>query len=108
MQQEKQGHRGQRGCGCKNHGEGQSGEGCGNKNGHKHQQGAKTFRRVRAINFLESMYVKRDTLKEQLNSPELQSINSTLVGELKAIEMVISEFSQVFEIHEFEELEEIE
>lgn len=69
---------------------------------HHHQRGAKTFRRGRAITFLEKMNLKRSTLKKQLETPELQSINPILVGELKAIDMVISEFVQLFELHEFE------
>jgi hypothetical protein len=76
--------------------------------GHKHKDhkhGAKTFRRGRAIAFLEMLNLKRSTLKQQLITPELQSINTILVGELKAIDMVISEFVQLFELHEVEELE---
>ncbi|ASS87988.1 MULTISPECIES: hypothetical protein [Geobacillus] len=65
-------------------------------------RGAKTFRRGRALEFLERLYVKRVTLKQQLQSPELQSIHAILTGELKAIEMVINEFVQSFEIHEDE------
>jgi len=70
----------------------------------KHHHGAKTFRRGRAIEFLNRLHVKRATLKQQLAAPELQSINHVLVGELKAIEMVINEFTQLFDIHE-EEIE---
>lgn len=69
-----------------------------------HKRGAKTFRRGRAIAFLEMMNLKRSTLKQQLNSPELQSINPILVGELKAVDMVINEFVQLFELHEIEEM----
>jgi len=65
-----------------------------------HNRGAKTFRRGRAISFLERLEVKRDTLKKQLETPELQSINPILVGELKAIEMIIDEYIQVFDLHE--------
>ncbi len=67
-----------------------------------HHRGAKTFRRGRAIAFLEMMNVKRATIKQQLEQPEFQSIQPILVGELKAIDMVINEFSQLFEIHESE------
>lgn len=70
---------------------------------YNHQRGAKTFRRGRAITFLERMNIKRSTLKKQLETPELQSINQILVGELKAIEMVIDEFVQLFELYEFED-----
>ncbi|MEH7548401.1 MULTISPECIES: hypothetical protein [Bacillaceae] len=67
-----------------------------------HHRGAKTFRRGRAIAFLEMMNLKRSTLKQQINAPEFQSIDQILIGELKAIEMVINEFVQLFELHEFE------
>ncbi|MBP3950875.1 hypothetical protein [Bacillus suaedae] len=73
-----------------------------------HRGGAKTFRRRRALSFLEMMKVKRATIKQQLEEPEFQSINQILIGELKAIDMVISEFIQLFEIHEDEVKENIE
>lgn len=69
------------------------------------QRGAKTFRRGRAIAFLEMMNLKRATIKQQLNASEFQSIQQVLVGELKAIDMVINEFIQLFEIHESETVE---
>ena len=64
--------------------------------------GPKTFRRGRAITFLERMNLKRSTIKQQLEQPEFQSIHPILVGELKAIDMVINEFIQLFEIDEDE------
>lgn len=67
-----------------------------------YQRGAKTFRRGRAIAFLEMMNLKRATIKQQLEQPEFQSIQPILVGELKAIDMIINEFIQLFEIHESE------
>ena len=67
-----------------------------------HQRGPKTFRRGRAIAFLERMHLKRSTIKQQLDQPEFQSIHPILVGELKAIDMVINEFIQLFEINEDE------
>jgi len=70
-----------------------------------HQRGPKTFRRGRAIAFLEMMNLKRATIKQQLEQPEFQSIQPILLGELKAIDMVINEFSQLFEIHESETLD---
>ncbi|MBO1580910.1 hypothetical protein [Bacillus sp. XF8] len=68
-------------------------------------RGPKTFRRGRAIAFLEMMNLKRSTIKQQLDAPEFQSIHQILVGELKAIDMVINEFTQLFEIHESETVE---
>ncbi len=67
-----------------------------------HHRGPKTFRRGRAIAFLEMMNLKRTTIKQQLSEPEFQSIQQILIGELKAIDMVINEFTQLFEIHESE------
>ncbi|KXZ20500.1 hypothetical protein AXI59_07740 [Bacillus nakamurai] len=73
--------------------------------GSSQQHGPKTFRRGRAIAFLEMLHLKRSTIKQQLDQPEFQTIHQMLVGELKAIDMVINEFSQVFEIHESEAIE---
>ncbi|WP_396954487.1 hypothetical protein [Niallia sp.] len=65
--------------------------------------GAKTFRRGRAMDFLERLQVKRITLKQQLAAAEFQEINQVILGELKAIEMVIDEFIKHFELHEGEQ-----
>ncbi|MHC5563564.1 hypothetical protein ACYSN5_13570 [Bacillus spizizenii] len=70
--------------------------------GGSQHHGPKTFRRGRAIAFLEMMHLKRATIKQQLEQPEFQSIQQMLVGELKAIDMVINEFIQLFEINESE------
>ncbi|MGG4396329.1 hypothetical protein ABEX25_18660 [Paenibacillus thiaminolyticus] len=70
-----------------------------------HQRGPKTFRRGRAIAFLEMLNLKRSTIKQQLDQPEFESIHQILVGELKAIDMVINEFIQLFEIHISEAME---
>ncbi|WP_391205503.1 hypothetical protein [Psychrobacillus sp. L4] len=70
--------------------------------GRDSSHGPKTFRRGREIAFLERMNLKRSTIMEQLDKPEFQSIQPILVGELKAIDMVINEFVQLFEIHENE------
>ena len=75
--------------------------------GHEHseQRGPKTFRRGRALAFLEMMTLKRSTIKQQLEQPEFQEINQILLGELKAIDLLINEFTQLFEIHEDETAE---
>lgn len=65
-------------------------------------RGPKTFRRGRALTFLERMHLKRATIKQQLEQPEFHSIQPVLVGELKAIDMVINEFVQLFEINDDE------
>ncbi len=70
--------------------------------------GAKTFRRGRAIAFLEMLNIKRATVKMQLEQPEFQSIHQVLVGELKALDMVINEFTQLFEIQRDEVKTEVE
>lgn len=67
--------------------------------GEEGARGPKTFRRGRAIAFLERMHLKRATIKQQLEQPEFHSIQPILVGELKAIDMVINEFVQLFEIN---------
>jgi len=67
-----------------------------------HHRGSKTFRRGRVLAFLERMKLRRDTLKKQLETPELKSIHPILAGELKAIDLVIEEFIQMFDIHESE------
>lgn len=83
----------------------QRGERHKGRNHSSQQRGAKTFRRGRAIAFLEMMNLKRSTIKQQLDEPEFQSINQILIGELKAIDMVINEFIQLFELHEGEAME---
>lgn len=85
-----------RGEGRHHHGEGHK------RKRHERGQGAKTFRRGRAITFVERMNIRRDTLKKQLETPELQTVHPILVGELKAIDMVIDEFIQLFELYEIE------
>lgn len=67
-----------------------------------HSRGPKTFRRGRAVAFLEMLQLKRATIQQQLDEPVYESIKQVLVGELKAIDLVINEFIQVFEIHESE------
>lgn len=67
-----------------------------------HSHGPKTFRRGRAITFLEMMHTKRVTIKEQLEKDEFESISQVLIGELKAIDMIINEFVQLFDIQKEE------
>lgn len=69
--------------------------------------GAKTFRRGRAMDFLERLQVKRATLKQQLGTAEFQEISQVILGELKAVEMVIDEFIKHFELHEGERSKEV-
>ena len=64
------------------------------------REGAKTFRRARALSFLERLEGKRDVLKKQLETVELQMLHPSIVGELKAVEEMIAEFVNVFELHE--------
>ncbi|GAA4702796.1 hypothetical protein [Brevibacillus fulvus] len=63
-------------------------------------QSAQTFRRGRAIAFLEILKVKRATLQQQLNQPEYESIKQVISGELKAVEAIIQEFMHAFELRE--------
>lgn len=62
--------------------------------------GAKTFRRARALTFLQKLQVQRDVLKKQLETPELQAVNPVIAGELKAVEMMMAEFIAIFELQE--------
>lgn len=74
---------------------------------HDHQaRGPKTFRRGRAIAFLEMIQLKRKTIKQQLEASEFESIKPILIGELKALDMVINEFTQLFDLEEYEGSEE--
>lgn len=62
--------------------------------------GAKTFRRARALLFLQKLRVQRDVLRKQLDTPELQTINPVVAGELKAVEMMLAEFISIFELQD--------
>ncbi|MBB4826300.1 hypothetical protein HNO89_003559 [Sporosarcina luteola] len=84
------------------HREGHHGERGRGREGGRSRGGAKTFRRGRVIAFLETLQVKRTTIAEQLKKPEFQSIEQILIGELKAIDMVIDEYKNLFEIQEDE------
>ena len=78
------------------------GEPCGHPHddGKRNFQSAQTFRRGRAIAFLDRLNVKRSTLLQQLNQPEFESIKQVISGELKATDAVIQEFIQAFELRE--------
>lgn len=66
----------------------------------RHSKSAQTFRRGRAIAFLDKLMVNRSTLQRQLQEPEFDSIKQVISGELKATEAIIEEFIHVFQIHE--------
>jgi hypothetical protein len=83
------------------HKKGEKHRGGGHK-GRRHHFGAQTFRRGRALEFLDRLHVKRTTLKQQLESPEFQEIRQIVLGELKAIESTIDEYTRHFELHEDE------
>lgn len=68
--------------------------------GKGHHHGAKTFRRGRAMDFLEKLQVKRTTLQQQLEAGQFQEIKPVILGELKAIESIIAEYTKHFELHE--------
>ncbi|WP_063846057.1 hypothetical protein [Paenibacillus sp. FJAT-27812] len=61
---------------------------------------AQTFRRGRAITFLEILNTKRSTLMQQLNQPEFEAIKLVISGELKATDAIIQEFIHSFELRE--------
>lgn len=61
---------------------------------------AQTFRRGRALAFLDQLYVKRDSLKRQVNDPDFEAIRQVVSGELKAVDQIIQEYIQAFDLHE--------
>ena len=63
-------------------------------------KGAQTFRRGRALEFYRQLEMKRSTLKQQLESTELQSIHSVIEGELKATEAIMNDFVGLFQLNE--------
>lgn len=63
-------------------------------------KGAQTFRRGRALEFYRQLVIKRDTLKQQLESVELQSIHAVIAGELKATEAIMNDFVALFQLNE--------
>lgn len=64
------------------------------------RKGAQTFRRGRALEFYRQLVTKRDTLKRQLEAPELQSIHPVIAGELKATEAIMNDFVGLFQLNE--------
>ncbi|GGN91046.1 hypothetical protein [Saccharibacillus kuerlensis] len=69
-------------------------------------EGAQTFRRGRALHFLERLELRRSTLTSQLKEESLASIHPVIAGELKAVDSIIQEFVQVFELYEKSESDE--
>lgn len=81
----------------------------GGRHGRRHESGyggregtkmAQTFRRGRALSFLDQLIVKRDTLKKQVNDPDFQAIREVVSGELKAVDQIIQEYIQAFELYD--------
>lgn len=66
-------------------------------------QSAQTFRRGRALAFLERLQVMRTTLLQQLNQPEYDAIKQVISGELKAVDAIMQEFIHTFELREIPE-----
>jgi len=72
-----------------------------------HHGGPQTFRRGRALQFLEFLDVRRSTLLRQLEQPEFAEIRAILTGELKAVESIRDEFIAMFELWPIAEQESI-
>ncbi|MGG4343078.1 hypothetical protein [Paenibacillus lautus] len=71
--------------------------------GHAGREGGKmaqTFRRGRALSFLDNLVVKRETLKKQVNDPDFEAIREVVSGELKAVDQIIQEYIQAFELYD--------
>ena len=60
---------------------------------------AQTFRRGRAF-LLDNLIVKRETLKKQVNDPDFEAIREVVSGELKAVDQIIQEYIQAFELYD--------
>lgn len=80
--------------------------GHGGHRGHRNEffdkrfQSAQTFRRGRAVAFLERLHIRRATLLRQLNEPEYEAVKQVIGGELKAVDAIIDEFVHAFELYE--------
>lgn len=73
----------------------------GVKEGSEHpHKSAQTFRRARAIAFLDKLMINRSALQQQLKESEIESAKQVISGELKATEAIIDEFIHMFQIHE--------
>ncbi|MBD3920510.1 hypothetical protein H8B09_17235 [Paenibacillus sp. PR3] len=100
------GHQGHRGHDHRGHGDHGGRGGRGHRHGEGHEHGkhrfhsAQTFRRGRALAFLETLSLKRATLLQQLNQPEYEAIKPVISGELKATDAIIQEFIHAFELRE--------
>lgn len=70
------------------------------EHGHHPHKSAQTFRRGRALGFLEKLKLNHATLQRQLNDPQFEAIKPVISGELKATESIIDEFIQMFQLHE--------
>lgn len=78
----------------------------GHRRGRRRERGgAQTYRLGRVITFLNTLETQRDILKKQLTSPELQSVNPVIAGELKAVEAIIEQYIQTFELYDDEKFE---
>lgn len=76
--------------------------------GGERKKGAQTFRRGRALEFYRQLVIKCETLKGQLEAPELQSIHPIIAGELKATESIMNDFVALFQLDELlEQSEEV-
>jgi len=89
---ERKGHHG--------HMEHREGRGHGHEDKKTRFHSAQTFRRGRAIAFLEKLNIRRSTLVQQLDQPEYESIKQVISGELKATDAIIQEFIHTFELIE--------
>ena len=71
-------------------------------------KGAQTFRRKRALEFLNVLQAKEALLKKQLDTSELQAANPVIAGELKATQSLMEDFVKLFQLHEVEEVQQEE
>lgn len=75
---------------------------------HLARGGSQSYRLRRINIFLDLLEAHRDTLKKQLSTPELQAANPIIIGELKAIEMVIDQYINSFDLNHVSSTDETE
>ncbi|MFC5470450.1 hypothetical protein ACFPPD_17280 [Cohnella suwonensis] len=72
----------------------------GQEGGGEGRISAQTFRRGRAVAFLQQLTVKQDALRKQLNDPDLAAVREVVSGELKAVDEILHQFVLAFDLYD--------
>jgi predicted transposase YdaD len=59
---------------------------------------AQTFRRVKVTNFYRRLYARREELARQLERKEYQDLKETITAEIRALDLVLSEIVEEFDL----------